>query len=117
MARASGERPQRIGPVSAAAGRTHRAGIEAFTPDGIPVIGSSLALPGAFHPLGVSVHGFQPSSAAGRIPSELILDGMRPFPIEHYFRWTFRPGAVANNPEFSVPHGACIPAPRAYFNS
>jgi len=65
------------------------AGIEAFMPDNLPVIGRSSASPHAYHAFGFSAHGFQLSPVVGKIMSQLILDGqtdlsMEPFSIERF---------------------------------
>jgi len=60
------------------------AGIEAFMPDNIPVIGPSAKAEGVFHAFGFSAHGFQLSPIVGRIISELILDGKTTLPIKPF---------------------------------
>lgn len=60
------------------------AGIEGFTPDGIPVIGTSPHAPNFYHAFGFSAHGFQLAPVVGRILSELILDGKTSLPIEPF---------------------------------
>jgi sarcosine oxidase subunit beta len=60
------------------------AGLEAFMPDQIPVIGPSSTAPGVWHAFGFSAHGFQLSPVVGRILSELILDGTSSLPIEPF---------------------------------
>ncbi len=60
------------------------AGVEAFMPDHIPVIGPSGRAPGAFHAFGFSAHGFQLSPVVGRILSQLILDGRSELPVEPF---------------------------------
>jgi sarcosine oxidase subunit beta len=60
------------------------AGIEAFTPDGIPIIGPSAKAKDLYHAFGFSAHGFQLSPVVGRILSELILDGRSSLPIEAF---------------------------------
>ncbi|MGB5260073.1 MAG: FAD-dependent oxidoreductase [Gammaproteobacteria bacterium] len=57
------------------------AGLEAFMPDHLPVIGPSGRASGVFHAFGFSAHGFQLSPVVGRILSELILDGHTELPI------------------------------------
>ncbi len=47
------------------------AGIEAYMPDEIPVIGPSRTSPGVFHAFGFSGHGFQLGPIVGRILAEL----------------------------------------------
>lgn len=56
-------------------------GIEAKTPDQIPVIGESGKVAGLFHSFGYSGHGFQLAPAAGRALAGLMLDGATPLPI------------------------------------
>ena len=60
------------------------AGLEAFMPDNIPVIGASSTAPGAYHAFGFSAHGFQLSPVVGRILSQLILDGSSELPIDPF---------------------------------
>lgn len=67
------------------------AGIEAFMPDGIPVIGPSSKAAGVFHAFGFSAHGFQLAPIVGKIMAQLILDGttdlpIAPFSIERFFK-------------------------------
>ncbi len=72
------------------------AGIEAFTPDGIPVIGPSRSAADAWHAFGFCAHGFQLSPVVGRILSELILDGRSELPIAPFAIERF--AGVAENP-------------------
>lgn len=60
------------------------AGIEAFMPDTLPVIGRSSTSPNAYHAFGFSAHGFQLSPVVGKIISQLILDGKSTLPIEPF---------------------------------
>jgi len=60
------------------------AGIEAFTPDSLPVICKSSTADDAYHAFGFSAHGFQLSPLIGRIVAELIVDGTSSFPIEPF---------------------------------
>lgn len=60
------------------------AGIEAFMPDSIPVIGASGKADSVYHAFGFSAHGFQLSPVVGRILSQLILDGRSDLPIEAF---------------------------------
>ncbi len=57
------------------------AGIEAFMPDNLPVIGKSGVASDVYHAFGFSAHGFQLSPVIGRIISQLILDGRSELPI------------------------------------
>ena len=60
------------------------AGIEAFMPDNLPVIGKSRTSPDAYHAFGFSAHGFQLSPVVGKIMSQLIIDGSTNLPIEPF---------------------------------
>ncbi len=60
------------------------AGIEAFMPDHLPVIGQSSTHANAWHAFGFSAHGYQLSPVIGRIISQLILDGKTDLPIEPF---------------------------------
>ena len=60
------------------------AGIEAFMPDNLPVIGPSSTSTNAFHAFGFSAHGYQLSPIVGKIMSQLILDGQTNLPIEPF---------------------------------
>lgn len=56
-------------------------GIEARTPDDLPVIGASAVAPGLFHSFGYSGHGFQLFPAVGAALAELIANGATNMPI------------------------------------
>lgn len=60
------------------------AGIEAFMPDNIPVIGRSSTTADAYHAFGFSAHGFQLSPIVGKIISQLILDDQTELAIEPF---------------------------------
>jgi sarcosine oxidase subunit beta len=60
------------------------AGIEAFMPDQLPVIGASTKAPDAYHGFGFSAHGFQLSPIVGKLLAELILDGRPSLPLEPF---------------------------------
>lgn len=60
------------------------AGLEAFMPDNIPVIGAGLETTDAYHAFGFSAHGFQLAPVVGKILSQLILDGRSELPIEPF---------------------------------
>ena len=60
------------------------AGIEAFMPDNIPVIGRSSSNENAYHAFGFSAHGFQLSPVVGKIIAELITGGESELPIESF---------------------------------
>lgn len=66
------------------------AGLEAFMPDNLPVIGPSMCADNLFHAFGFSAHGFQLSPIVGEIVAELIDSGestlpIAPFSIERFF--------------------------------
>jgi sarcosine oxidase subunit beta len=56
-------------------------GMEATTPDELPVLGESPSCPGVFHSFGYSGHGFQLSPAAGAAVAELIMRGETNLPV------------------------------------
>jgi len=60
------------------------AGLEAFMPDQIPVIGPSSQTTDVFHAFGFSAHGFHLSPVVGRIMAELVVDGRSSLPIEAF---------------------------------
>ncbi|WP_043684030.1 NAD(P)/FAD-dependent oxidoreductase [Castellaniella defragrans] len=64
-------------------------GVEAFTPDGIPVIGRGRE-EGVVHAFGFSAHGFELGPIVGRIVSELLCDGASRLPIEAFSVDRFR---------------------------
>ena len=70
-------------------------GIEARTPDGLPVIGFSSTTPGLIHAFGFSGHGFQMAPAVGAVVAELALDGETATPIEAFSVARFSPGNAA----------------------
>src|SRR5512135_301925 len=51
------------------------AGLYEVTPDGHPVLGPAMDVPGFYTAAGFSGHGFQHSPATGKVMSEIILDG------------------------------------------
>lgn len=59
------------------------AGVEAFMPDHLPVIGRGRET-GVFHAFGFSAHGFQLSPVVGQILAELIVDGKSELPIDAF---------------------------------
>jgi sarcosine oxidase subunit beta len=58
------------------------AGIEAYMPDGIPVVGPSSTSEGVFHQFGFSTHGFQLGPGTGAVVAELVATGQTNTPIE-----------------------------------
>ena len=66
------------------------AGIEAFTPDHLPVISRSSTSPHAYHAFGFSAHGFQMSPIVGKILAQLILDDQTDLPVEPFNIKRFR---------------------------
>ena len=60
------------------------AGIEAFMPDNIPVIGRSSTNENAYHAFGFSAHGFQLSPIVGKIIADLIIKSQSDMPIEAF---------------------------------
>jgi sarcosine oxidase, subunit beta len=56
-------------------------GMEATTPDHLPVVGESPSCPGVIHSFGYSGHGFQLSPAAGAAVAELLMRGETNLPI------------------------------------
>lgn len=69
------------------------AGIEARTPDQIPIIGESRTLPGLFHSFGFSGHGFQLCPAAGAAVAELMARGATNLPIAAFSQDRFEVAA------------------------
>ncbi len=58
------------------------AGIEAYMPDGIPVVGKSSTSEGIFHQFGFSTHGFQLGPGTGAVMAELVATGSTNTPID-----------------------------------
>ena len=58
------------------------AGIEAYMPDGIPVVGRSSTSEGVFHQFGFSTHGFQLGPGTGAMMAELVATGSTNVPID-----------------------------------
>jgi sarcosine oxidase subunit beta len=57
------------------------AGIEAYMPDSIPVVGPSATSEGVFHQFGFSTHGFQLGPGTGAVIAELVATGATNVPI------------------------------------
>ena len=60
------------------------AGIEARTPDELPVICRSARYHGVFHQFGFSGHGFQLAPGVGALMAELIATGKTNLPLEPF---------------------------------
>ncbi len=60
------------------------AGVEAFMPDQIPVIGPSRTAPGVVHAFGFSAHGFELGPIVGQIVAELVTEGRSTLPIDAF---------------------------------
>lgn len=73
------------------------AGVEAFMPDDIPVIGFSRGAPRLVHAFGFSAHGFELGPIGGQIVAELVLDGRSTLPIEPFAVDRFQPEVGALN--------------------
>ena len=58
------------------------AGIEAYMPDGIPVVGPSATSEGVYHQFGFSTHGFQLGPGTGAMMAELVATGATNVPID-----------------------------------
>lgn len=69
-------------------------GLEARTPDEVPVIGESTTVPGLFHSFGYSGHGFQLAPAAGLAVAELMLRGATNLPVGAFTPRRFVPAPV-----------------------
>lgn len=59
-------------------------GLEADTPDRVPVIGPSSTTPNLVHAFGFSGHGFQLGPAVGEVIAELVREGQSTTPIEAF---------------------------------
>ncbi|MCO4891578.1 FAD-binding oxidoreductase [Cupriavidus sp. WGtm5] len=60
------------------------AGVEAFLPDQIPVIGPSRSAPGVVHAFGFSAHGFELGPIVGQIVADLVTEGRSALPIDAF---------------------------------
>ncbi|MEI8145307.1 MAG: FAD-binding oxidoreductase, partial [Alphaproteobacteria bacterium] len=72
------------------------AGLEAQTPDHLPIIGASPAAPGIFHSFGYSGHGFQLGPVVGSALAELIVTGATNLPITPFELNRFSQKAVSD---------------------
>ena len=68
------------------------AGLEAQTPDVVPVIGASPNAPGVFHAFGFSGHGFQLGPVVGSAIADLIISGSTNLPIAPFALSRFATG-------------------------
>lgn len=69
------------------------AGLEAYMPDNLPVIGPAVNAANAFHAFGFSAHGFQMGPIVGKVMADLVLTGetdfdLSAFRIDRYDRKT-----------------------------
>ncbi|WP_343563555.1 NAD(P)/FAD-dependent oxidoreductase [Kiloniella sp. b19] len=60
------------------------AGLEAYMPDNLPVIGPGVQEPNAWHAFGFSAHGFQMGPVVGRIMADLVLTGGCNFSLDAF---------------------------------
>ena len=86
------------------------AGLEAFMPDQIPVIGPSSQSSDVFHAFGFSAHGFQLSPVVGRIIAELVAEGRSSLPIAAFAIERFASTAVAEFARSGADADAATPA-------
>ncbi|WP_171173185.1 FAD-binding oxidoreductase [Ruegeria sp. HKCCD8929] len=57
------------------------AGLEAYMPDNLPVIGPAVNAARAFHAFGFSAHGFQMGPVVGQVMADLVMTGHSQFPL------------------------------------
>ena len=60
------------------------AGLEAYMPDNLPVIGPAENADRAFHAFGFSAHGFQMGPIVGQVLADLILNGQSRFGLSAF---------------------------------
>lgn len=60
------------------------AGLEAYMPDNLPVIGKSVRSSNAYHAFGFSAHGFQMGPIIGQVISDLIISGKSEFDLQAF---------------------------------
>ena len=70
------------------------AGIEAYMPDGIPVLGKSSTSEGVFHQFGFTGHGFQLGPGTGAMMAELVATGSTNVPIDGFGIGRFKTGRL-----------------------
>jgi sarcosine oxidase subunit beta len=60
------------------------AGLEAYMPDNLPVIGPAVNAENAFHAFGFSAHGFQLGPIVGKVVADMILAGQTGFDLSAF---------------------------------
>jgi sarcosine oxidase subunit beta len=60
------------------------AGLEAYMPDNLPVIGQAVNAEGAYHAFGFSAHGFQMGPVVGQVMADLVLNGQTRFDLSAF---------------------------------
>ncbi|MCP9481289.1 FAD-binding oxidoreductase [Shimia sp. CNT1-13L.2] len=60
------------------------AGLEAYMPDNLPVIGPAVNADRAFHAFGFSAHGFQMGPVVGKVMADLVLTGASDFDLSAF---------------------------------
>jgi len=60
------------------------AGLEAYMPDNLPVIGQAVNADGAYHAFGFSAHGFQMGPVVGQVMADLVLNGQTRFDLSAF---------------------------------
>lgn len=60
------------------------AGLEAYMPDNLPVIGPAINAERAFHAFGFSAHGFQMGPIVGEVVANMVLDGAPRFDLSAF---------------------------------
>ena len=60
------------------------AGLEAYLPDNLPVIGPSVTNENAWHAFGFSAHGFQMGPIVGKVMADLIINGKTQFSLDAF---------------------------------
>lgn len=80
------------------------AGLEAITPDILPIIGASSVAKNFWHVFGFSGHGFQLGPIVGSVLSDMIADGRSTLPIAAFSPNRFSNGAIARGPIHAAQH-------------
>ncbi|MCW8884796.1 MAG: FAD-binding oxidoreductase [Motiliproteus sp.] len=60
------------------------AGLEAYMPDNLPVIGKAVNADKAFHVFGFSAHGFQMGPIVGQVMADLVTEGSSSFDLQAF---------------------------------